>query len=225
MNAAATIPASTDKGAALARLVESGVIAIMRHTEAALAKRTVKALLAGGVTAIEVTMNTAGALEMIRGLAGEFGEAILLGAGTVLNTAAAEQALAAGARFVVAPTTDLKVIALCNGRQVPVIPGAFTPTEILLAWESGADLVKLFPAGPVGPRYIRDLRGPFPDIPLVPTGGVSLENAADFIRAGATALGIGTALVDRHLVAAQRFADLTERARAFVAAVRAGRRT
>ena len=215
--------AAPGKAAALARIRETGVVAIMRHTEAALAVEAAEALLRGGVEVVEVTLNTAGATAMIRRLVGHFGARLLVGAGTVLSPAGVRQALEAGARFIVAPNTDLKVIAECSRFGVPVVPGAFTPTEVVGAWAAGADLVKVFPVSSVGPRYIRDLRGPLPDIPLVPTGGVTAENAADFIRAGAAAVGAGSDLVDRAVVDRRDFAELERRAHAFAAAVRAAR--
>jgi 2-dehydro-3-deoxyphosphogluconate aldolase/(4S)-4-hydroxy-2-oxoglutarate aldolase len=212
-----------DKAAALARMQRSGVVAIMRHTEQSLALAAAEALLRGGVDVVEVTLNTAGATSMIRELAAHFGDRILVGAGTVLSPAGVDRALEAGARFVVAPNTDPTVIALCNRQGVPVVPGAFTPTEVVAAWQAGADLVKVFPVSSVGPRYIRDLRGPLGDIPLVPTGGVTTENAAEYIRAGAVALGAGSDLVDRTVVERRDFAELERRARAFIDGVRAGR--
>ncbi|MGH2351822.1 MAG: bifunctional 4-hydroxy-2-oxoglutarate aldolase/2-dehydro-3-deoxy-phosphogluconate aldolase [Chloroflexota bacterium] len=214
---------SGGKEAALARVKATGVVAIMRHTEASLAIEAAEALLNGGIDVVEVTLNTTGATTMIRQLAGHFGERMLVGAGTVLSPGAVNQALEAGARFIVAPNTDLKVIGLCNQRNVPVIPGAFTPTEVVTAWESGADLVKVFPVSSVGPRYIRDLRGPLPDIPLVPTGGVTTENAADYIKAGAVALGAGSDLVEKAVVDRRDFGELERRARAFSGAVGRGR--
>jgi 2-dehydro-3-deoxyphosphogluconate aldolase/(4S)-4-hydroxy-2-oxoglutarate aldolase len=183
------------------------------------ARRAAEALLRGGVDVVEVTLNTAGATTMIRELVAHFGERLLVGAGTVLSPSAVHQALDAGARFVVAPNTDPRVIAVCNRQDVPVVPGAFTPTEVVAAWETGADLVKVFPVSSVGPRYIRDLCGPLPDIPLVPTGGVTAENAADFVRAGAVAVGAGSDLVDRAVVDRGDFHELERRARAFIAAV------
>jgi 2-dehydro-3-deoxyphosphogluconate aldolase/(4S)-4-hydroxy-2-oxoglutarate aldolase len=212
-----------ERAAALAWMRRTGVIAIMRHTEASLALAAAEALVRGGVDVVEVTLNTAGATGMIRELAGHFGDRMLVGAGTVLSPSGVHEALEAGARFVVAPNTDPTVIALCNQRGVPVIPGAFTPTEVVAAWQTGADLVKVFPVSSVGPRYIRDLRGPLPDIPLVPTGGVTADNAAEYIRAGAVALGAGSDLVDRTVVERQDFAELERRARAFVQGVRTGR--
>lgn len=208
---------------AVAEIGRIGIVAIMRHTDARLAVATAAALEQGGIGVIEVTMNTAGALAMIEDLSRALGGRLLLGAGTVLSPTAAARAIDAGARFIVAPNTDLQVISYCRQRDVPVIPGALTPTEVLGAWEAGAEVVKVFPVGSLGPRYIRDLRGPLPDIPLLPTGGVTLENAAEFIRAGAFALGVGSELVARDLVAQRDFDALADRARAFVRAVAEGR--
>jgi 2-dehydro-3-deoxyphosphogluconate aldolase/(4S)-4-hydroxy-2-oxoglutarate aldolase len=215
--------ATSQKAADLERVRRTGIVAIMRHTEASLAIEAAEALLRGGVDVVEVTMNTAGATGMIRQLTAHFGERMLVGAGTVLSTGAVRQALDAGARFVVAPNTDPKVIALCHQMGVPVIPGAFTPTEVVIAWELGADLVKVFPVSSVGARYIRDLRGPLPDIPLVPTGGITADNVADFVKAGAVAVGAGSDLVDKGLVDRRDFAELERRARAFAEGVCSGR--
>ena len=211
------------KSDAMERVRRHGVVAIMRHTEASLAVEAAEALLAGGVDVVEVTLNTAGAAQMISQLRAHFGGKMLVGAGTVLSPNAVHQAVEAGAQFIVAPNTDLKVIALCARNGVPAFPGAFTPTEVVTAWETGADAVKVFPVSGVGPRYIKDLRGPLPDIPLVPTGGVTAENCADFIKAGAIAVGAGSDLVDKGVVDRREFAELERRAQAFVMGVRAGR--
>jgi 2-dehydro-3-deoxyphosphogluconate aldolase/(4S)-4-hydroxy-2-oxoglutarate aldolase len=198
-----------------AALEESRVVAILRRTEAALAVETAHALLRGGISVIEVTLNTAGALEMLRAMREAVGDRAVLGAGTVLDSAAAEAALQAGAQFIVSPHTDTALVGDMAARGVPCIPGAFSPTEVLTAWRAGASLVKLFPAGPVGAGYLRDVRGPLADIPLLPTGGVTLDNAATFIAAGAWGLGLGSALVAPDLVAAGRFDELSRRAAAF----------
>jgi 2-dehydro-3-deoxyphosphogluconate aldolase/(4S)-4-hydroxy-2-oxoglutarate aldolase len=215
--------ANLQRDEVIRRARASGLIAILRHTEAARAIDTAEALRSAGVEIVEVTMNTAGALSMLEAIAGHFGDRLVVGAGTVLSAEVAEQALAAGATLVVSPHLDEAIVRYCAQRQVAVVPGAFTPTEILRAWTSGASLVKVFPAGPVGPRYIRDVLAPLNDIPLVPTGGVTLDNAAEFIRAGAAALGLGSALVNPRLVAAGRFGEIADTARAFLDAVRAGR--
>jgi 2-dehydro-3-deoxyphosphogluconate aldolase / (4S)-4-hydroxy-2-oxoglutarate aldolase len=219
-NAAASRLSKSD---AMERVRKHGVVAIMRHTEASLAVEAAEALLKGGVDVVEVTLNTAGAAQMISQLRAHFGDKMLVGAGTVLSPTGVNQAVEAGAQFIVAPNTDLKVIALCARHGVPAFPGAFTPTEVVTAWEAGADAVKVFPVSGVGPRYIRDLRGPLPDIPLVPTGGVTAENCVEFIKAGAIAVGAGSDLVDKGIVDRREFAELERRARAFVAGVRSGR--
>ena len=205
------------------RIRDSGLIAILRHTEAQRAIETADALREAGVVVIEVTLNTSGALSMLRAIADHFGDRLIIGAGTVLSADAAREAIAAGAQLIVSPHLDEAIIAAATAHQVACIPGAFTPTEIVRAWTAGASMVKVFPAGPVGPRYIRDLLAPLDNIPLVPTGGVTLENAGDFIRAGAAALGLGSALVSPALVAAGQFERLTETARAFLATIRAAR--
>ncbi len=222
---AAGTPGAKDsaKAAAIARVSAGGVVAIMRHTEASLAIDAAEALLRGGIAVVEVTMNTAGALGMIEQLRAHFGERMLVGAGTVLSPAAVEQALGAGAQFIVAPNTDPQVIAFCNQRSLPVLPGAFSPSEVVAAWQAGADLVKVFPVSSVGPRYIRDLRGPLPHIPLVPTGGITVDNAADYIKAGATAVGGGSDLVEKAILDRRDFIELERRARGFSDAVARGR--
>ncbi|MBV9172587.1 MAG: bifunctional 4-hydroxy-2-oxoglutarate aldolase/2-dehydro-3-deoxy-phosphogluconate aldolase [Chloroflexi bacterium] len=197
------------------QLEQSRVVAIMRHTDPSAAVKTVEALLKGGVCAIEVTFNSRGVLEMIRDIDARFGNGVLLGAGTVLSRDAAEQALQAGAKFIVSPHTDAQLVCAMADRGVPCIPGALTATEIVTAWNAGASVVKLFPAASVGIGYLKDMRGPLNDIPLLPTGGISLDNAAEFMRAGAWGLGIGSSLVDSKLIAAGDFAEITRRARGF----------
>jgi 2-dehydro-3-deoxyphosphogluconate aldolase/(4S)-4-hydroxy-2-oxoglutarate aldolase len=206
-----------------AALAETRLIAILRHTPPERAVRAVSVLLEAGVSCIEVTCNSRGALDMLRAIAETFGERVLLGAGTVLDRDMADEALAAGARFVVSPHLDVSLVERLVARDVPTVPGAFTATEVVTAWRAGASLVKVFPAGSVGPAYIRDLRGPLADIPLLPTGGVTEGNANDFMRAGAWGLAIGSALVDPQLVDAQDWPELDRRAQAFLAATRNAR--
>lgn len=201
-----------------AALEATRIVAILRRTDPTRAIETARAILAGGVQAIEVTCDSAGVYEMIQAIANEFGDQMLIGAGTVLDLETADAALAAGARYIVSPHTDADLISTMAQRGIPCIPGAFTPTEALTAWRAGASVVKLFPSGPVGPGYLKDLRGPLRQIPFLPTGGVTLKNAADFIAAGAWGLGVGSALVDGPLVAEGRFAELTQRAAGFIAA-------
>jgi 2-dehydro-3-deoxyphosphogluconate aldolase/(4S)-4-hydroxy-2-oxoglutarate aldolase len=214
---------SANRASTTSRLTSGGVVAIMRHTEASLAIEAARALLAGGVSVVEVTLNTAGAIGMIRALAEALGDSMLVGAGTVLSAHAVNEAVDAGAQFIVAPNTSIDVIQSAAQRDVPCVPGAFTPTEILMAWDSGADLVKLFPASAGGPRYLRDVRGPLNHVPIVPTGGVNPENVGDFIRAGAIAVGAGSDLVDRGVVGRRDWTELERRARAFSDAVRTAR--
>ena len=216
-------PGAMGREETTARIRETGVVAIMRHTEASLAVEAAQALLRGGVEVVEVTLNTAGAAQMIGQLVETFGAKMLVGAGTVLSPQGVDQAVAAGARFIVAPNADPRVIARCARHGVPAFPGAFTPTEIVTAWDAGADAVKVFPVSGVGPRYIRDLRGPLPHIPLVPTGGVTAQNCAEFIKAGAVAVGAGSDLVDKGVVDRREFDELERRARAFADGVKVGR--
>jgi len=201
----------------LERLLATGVIAVVRAREAKGIATIARALQAGGVHAVEITLTTSGAVGAIAELARD--EAMLIGAGTVLDAAAAGSVLDAGARFVVSPTLEPDVIRACRDRNVPCIPGAFTPTEVLAAWRAGAALVKLFPAVTVGPGFVRELLGPLPSLRIVPSGGVTLESVGDWIRAGAAAVSVGGALLGAPL------ADLTTRARAFVTAVATARQS
>jgi 2-dehydro-3-deoxyphosphogluconate aldolase/(4S)-4-hydroxy-2-oxoglutarate aldolase len=205
------------------RIFDAGIISIMRRTESSLAVDTAEALLAGGVSVVEVTLNTPGALDMLTALAKHFGDRMAIGAGTVMSPEEVRQALDAGARFIVSPHTDPAVIEAARSAGAPPAPGAFTPTEIVRAWQAGASVVKVFPVGSVGPRYLRDVLAPLTQIPLLPTGGVTLENAAEFIRAGARGLGLGSDLVAPKAVAARDFASITERAGRFVEEVAKGR--
>jgi 2-dehydro-3-deoxyphosphogluconate aldolase/(4S)-4-hydroxy-2-oxoglutarate aldolase len=205
------------------RILDAGIVAIMRRTESSLAVETAEALLAGGVSVVEVTLNTPGALEMLEALARRVGDRMAIGAGTVMSAEEVRRALGAGAQFIVSPHTDTAVVEAARAADAPALPGAFTPTEIVRAWQLGASIVKVFPVGSVGPRYLRDVLAPLTEIPLLPTGGVNLENAAEFIRAGARGLGLGSDLVSPAAVAARDFASLTERARRFVEEVGRGR--
>ena len=200
-------------------LEKSRLVAIMRRTEASAAVAIAEALVSGGIPTLEVTCDSPGALEMIRVIRREMGDRVFVGAGTVLDGQTAESALEAGAKFLVSPHLDAALVQSFAKRGVPWIPGAFTATEVLSAWRAGAVVVKLFPAGPVGPGYIRDLRGPLRDVPLLPTGGVTVDNAADFLEAGAWGLGLGSALVDNKLVQAGRFGEIANRARLLTQAV------
>jgi len=212
-----------DKHQIASRIEESGVVAVVRLSEASQLARVADAIKAGGIDVIEFTMTTPGALGIIEESAARFGEEILLGAGTVLDAETARACILAGAQFIVSPVTDFPTIELCHRYGKVAIPGTLTPTEILRAWQAGADFVKVFPARAVGPRYFRDVLAPLPQVKLVPTGGVNVDNAADFIANGAVAIAVGGALVNNRLVAEERFAELSETARALSAAVKSAR--
>jgi 2-dehydro-3-deoxyphosphogluconate aldolase/(4S)-4-hydroxy-2-oxoglutarate aldolase len=197
-----------------------GVIAVVRLDDAAQLGRVVEALDAGDVRLIELTMTIPRALDGLSTIASTHGERSIIGAGSVLDAETARLAILAGARFVVGPTFDAAVVEMCHRYDVVAIPGAYTPTEILTAWQAGADLVKLFPASALGPGYLKELKGPLPHVRLVPTGGVTAENAGAFVEAGAAAVGVGGALVPRDAVARGDFARVTEYARRLTAAVR-----
>ncbi len=205
------------------RVTECGVIAVLRAKSSAELLDVSNALYAGGVTAIEVTMTTPGALEVIKGVASELGGKVVVGAGTVLDPETARACILAGADYVVSPTLNEETVRLTKRYGKVSIPGAFTPTEVLRAWDSGADAVKVFPTSSVGPQYLKDLKGPLPQIPLVPTGGVSVETCGDFIRAGAIAVGAGSALVDSKAVAAGNWQAITDTAKRMVEEVRKAR--
>jgi 2-dehydro-3-deoxyphosphogluconate aldolase/(4S)-4-hydroxy-2-oxoglutarate aldolase len=213
----------TTRAETVAALEACGVVAVIRLREAGALRAVVDALAEGGVLALEVTMTVPRALELIAEIAPSLPPEVLLGAGTVLDAETARAAIEAGARYVVSPVFREEVLSTCHRFEVAAMPGCFTPTEILAAWDAGADVVKVFPATALGPGYFRDLRGPFPHLRLMPTGGVSLANAGEWIRAGAVAIGVGSALVDAEAVAARRFGDITDRARQLVAAVAAAR--
>jgi 2-dehydro-3-deoxyphosphogluconate aldolase / (4S)-4-hydroxy-2-oxoglutarate aldolase len=205
-------------------LEQAGVIAVIRLADGSELRAVAEAVMAGGVHALEVTMTVPGAVSLIETLAASLPSSALIGAGTVLDAATARQVIGAGARFVVSPVFRRPLIDVCHEHDVAAMPGCFTPTEILDAWDAGADLVKVFPATSLGPGFFKDVRGPLPQVRLVPTGGVTRENAGEWIRAGAAAIGVGTALVDRAVVSARRFDLITSRARALVDAVQAARR-
>ena len=206
------------------RLTSVGVIAVVRLPETADLRAAARALAAGGVDVIEVTLTTPGALDAIARLSSDAPQS-LVGAGTVLDEGSARDVVAAGVRFVVSPTLERGVIRACSDLNVPCIPGALTPTELLDAWRAGAgpSLIKLFPASAVGPRYLREVLAPLPFLRVVPSGGVSLENAGEWIRAGAAAVSVGSALVSPELIRNSAWAELTRRARALVDAVAAAR--
>lgn len=197
-------------------LLSSKIIAVIRLTDAEKVMRVAEALQAGGIRAIEVTMTVPGAVGIIRDMSLTKPPDVLVGAGTVMDAVKALEVIEAGADFVVSPVADKRMIDACREAGVLVAPGAFTPTEILAAWRAGGDIVKVFPATSLGPQFIRDLRGPLPEVRLMPTGGVTLENAADFLNAGASCVGIGTALVDKRIIEAEDWKALTERGRRLI---------
>ena len=213
----------TDHGASLERIVEGGVVAVLRGVTEETVTEIAGALAAGGVTAVEVTAETPGAMRMIEELSTTLPDGTAVGVGTVLDSETARAASLAGAEFVVTPTLDLGVVETANRYGLVVMPGIFTPTEAIRAYEAGADAVKLFPASSVGPGHIGSIHGPLGQIPIVPTGGVDLENAAEYIEAGALAVGTGSALVSDELVEREDWDGLTERAREFVETVGAAR--
>lgn len=208
----------------LAVIRDTGVIAIMRAQSSDQLITAAQAINAGGVSVIEVTMTTPGALDVIAEASRTFGDNVLFGAGSVLDTETARAAILAGAGFIVAPTLKLEVIALCNRYGIPVMPGCYTPTEALTAWEAGADMIKLFPASFGGPDLVKAFLAPLPQLEIVPVGGVNLDTAAAFIHKGAAALGVGSSLVNQTLLDAGDSAELTRRAVAFIEQVKQARK-
>jgi 2-dehydro-3-deoxyphosphogluconate aldolase/(4S)-4-hydroxy-2-oxoglutarate aldolase len=201
------------KNAVLSELLAARVVAVIRMKEAAGLASVAAALRRGGVRALEITMTVPDAVEIIREMARTKEPGTLIGAGTVLDAGTARDVIAAGADFVVSPVFDRDTVEACREAGVVVAPGAFTPTEIVAAWRAGADIVKVFPATSLGPQFIRDLRGPLPRVRLMPTGGVTVENARDFLAAGAACVGLGTALVDTKAVEAGDWEAIEDRAR------------
>ena len=213
-----------DRNAALQRLKDGGVVAVLRGADPNTVVDVAAALRDGGVTAFEITADTPDATGMIAELSASFDESeAIVGAGTVLDGGTARDVIAAGAEFVVGPTFDPEMVATCNRYGVPVAPGVFTPTEALTAYEAGADLVKVFPASSAGPGHLSSIAGPLPQIPLMPTGGIDVDNVGDYIEAGAAVVGAGSALLDDDAIAAGDFESLTETADEFTRAVEAAR--
>jgi 2-dehydro-3-deoxyphosphogluconate aldolase/(4S)-4-hydroxy-2-oxoglutarate aldolase len=209
----------------VAGITRLGVVAVIRLQDPAKLRGVVDALARGGVKALEVTMTVPGAIELIAELAPTMSDDFLLGAGTVLDAATAHRAARAGACFIVSPVFRPEVIKAAHEHGVAAMPGCFTPTEILNAWELGADVVKVFPATSVGPGYFKDIKGPLPQVKLMPTGGVSIDNVGDWLKAGAVAVGVGSALLDAKAIAAGQFDVLEANARRMVANVAAARAT
>ncbi len=205
-------------------IIEVGIVPVVRASSPAEARVAIEAVYKGGIRVVEITMTVPGAVEIIREVVKSHGPDVLVGAGTVLNAECARRCLDAGAQFIVSPGLDLKTIEFTQKEGVLVMPGALTPTEVIAAWNAGADFVKVFPCGNVGgPKYIRALKGPLPQIPLIPTGGVTLENAAQFILAGSEALGVGGELVQTAALQAGKPEIVTEAARRFVEIVKKAR--
>ena len=200
----------------LLRVTEGGIVAILRFSDPGPLVEVVRALAEGGVTVAEVTFTVPNAMDVLREAKRQLGDRVLLGAGTVLDPETARAALLAGAEFIVSPSINLDVIRLCRRYDKLVMPGAFTPTEIVTAWEAGADVVKVFPSEVLGPAYLKAIRGPLPQVKLMPTGGIDVTNAADYLKAGAVALGVGGKLVDPKLVAAGDFAKITALAKQYM---------
>jgi 2-dehydro-3-deoxyphosphogluconate aldolase / (4S)-4-hydroxy-2-oxoglutarate aldolase len=211
------------KAELISRLLDPGIIAVVRAPSADLVKPLSEALVEGGVIAIEITLSTPDAIRAIREASADLGNRALIGVGTVLQPYECASALDAGAQFIVSPILRPDLVPLAHQFDRPVMLGAYSPTEAQLAHEEGADFVKLFPADTLGPGFIKSLLAPLPHLRFVPTGGVELNNAIDFLKAGAAALGVGSALVSRPILENRDWAELTRRARAFVQAARSAR--
>ena len=207
----------------LQRVLDSGIVAVIRARSGEQLVEVARALVAGGVVVMEVTFTVPGAVRVLERVAEQLGDQILLGAGTVLDPETARAALLAGAQFIVSPNTNVDVIRLCRRYGKLAMPGAFTPTEVVTAFEAGADIVKIFPCDLGGPAYLKALHGPLPHIPLMPTGGITLENAADYLKAGACALGVGGSLVEAKTVERGDFGRIEELAKRFCDAVKKAR--
>lgn len=200
---------------------KAGIVAVIRMKEPAKLRAVVDAIAEGGIRALEITMTVPGAVELIRQLAPTLPAGFVFGAGTVVDAETVHRVVDAGARFIVSPVFRREVVAACQARDVASMPGCFTPTEILDAWDAGADVVKVFPATTLGPGYLKDIHGPLPHVKLMPTGGVTLDNAGDWIRAGAVAVGVGTSLLDTKAIAAGDYAVLRANAERIVGNVKA----
>lgn len=201
----------------LAFITEIGIVPVVRTPSAESAIRSIEAIHRGGVRAAEVTMTVPGAIKALEKLADRFGDKIVLGAGTVLDPETARACMLAGAQFFVTPTLKLATIEMAKRYSKVICPGALTPTEVLTAWEAGADVVKVFPANSVGgPKYIKALKGPLPHVEMIPTGGVNLETAGDFLKAGACAVAVGGELVDAKLIRDNRYDEMESRARQYL---------
>ncbi len=204
----------------LRQVLECGIVAVVRSPDSQQLVEAVRALADGGVTVAEITMTVPGALDVVKAVRAALGDRVLLGAGTILDPETARAAILAGAEYIVSPTVNLEVIKMCQRYDKLIMPGAFTPTEILAAWEAGADIVKVFPADVVGPAFFKAVKGPRPQIRLLPTGGVDWTTAPAFLKAGACCLGIGGQLVEPAAIAARNFGRIRELAEQYSAIVK-----
>lgn len=207
----------------VSQIEQSGVVAVLRLDDGNKLPAIIDALAAGGIKAMEITMTTPNAIELIDSISKTTDSDFFIGAGTVLDGETANRVINAGARFVVSPILNPQIIDAAHKQDTAVFPGAFTATEIHSAWQLGADVVKVFPATALGPRFFKDIHGPLPEIKLTPTGGVALDNTADFIRSGACCVGVGTALLNKQMIAENDWKGLTALAEKFVEEVRKGR--
>jgi len=201
----------------------TGIVAVVRMEDSSKVLPCCEAILDGGIDCLEITMTVPGALEQIAAVSETFGESVTLGVGSVLDDETIKRSVDAGARYVVSPVYKPGMIKTCHSLDVPIMPGAFTPTEIQDAHENGADVIKVFPAAFFGPKYIKAVKAPLPHLRLMPTGGVSVDNADEWIKAGSFALGVGSSLVDKKAIAESRFSDITDYARALCEKIKAAR--
>ena len=197
----------------LSRILSTGVIAVIRMKDARRLAKVIEAIQAGGVKCIEITMTVPGAVEIIAETARTAPPDVIVGAGTVTEKSAALDVIKAGAKFVVGPALNLEIIRVCKENEIVCMPGCFSPTEILAGWNAGADVIKVFPATSLGPKYFKDVAGPFPHIRLMPTGGVTVENVGEWVAAGAVAVGIGSDLLEKKAIEEENYSVLTERAK------------
>jgi 2-dehydro-3-deoxyphosphogluconate aldolase/(4S)-4-hydroxy-2-oxoglutarate aldolase len=206
------------------RIVEIGIVPVVRASSSKLAAQAAEAVCAGGIPIVEITMTVPGAIEVISQLASTVGSQVLVGAGTVLDAETAQRCIDAGAQFLVSPGFDIETVKVANRLDTLVMAGALSPTEVIAAWKAGSDFVKIFPCGSVGgAKYIKALKGPLPQVPMVPTGGINLNTAAEFIQAGSAALGIGGELVSASALASGKTSEITDAARSYISIVREAR--
>jgi 2-dehydro-3-deoxyphosphogluconate aldolase/(4S)-4-hydroxy-2-oxoglutarate aldolase len=212
------------KSQILGAILDIGIVPVVRTNSAEAAIRSIEAIYRGGIKVAEITMTVPGAIRALEKVADQFGDKIVLGAGTVLDPETARACMLAGAEFFVTPALDVATIEMAAKYGKPIMPGALTPTEVVTAWKAGGDIIKIFPAGNVGgPKYIKALRGPFPQIEMVPTGGVNLETAGEFLKAGACAVAVGGELVDPKTIKEGKYEVFEERARQYLAVIQKAR--